>query len=64
MRFYGLFLVLLLPLLGACGDGNPAYTSNAGAGPYDLSDKFLDANGNPIGGWDYVRDSAGGSDGM
>jgi hypothetical protein len=64
MTARAMLLAFLLPLLAGCGDGNPAYTSKAGAGPYDLSDKFLDANGNPLQGWWYVRDSTGGSDGM
>jgi hypothetical protein len=57
-----LFLAGLAPLLLGCGTGNPA-TSSApgGAGPYDTSDKFLDAKGFPLPGWEYVRDSAGGS---
>jgi len=57
-------LLFLLPLLAACGEGNLAYTSKAGTGPYDLSDKFLGPDGNPLPGWGYVRDSAGGSNGM
>jgi hypothetical protein len=59
-----LYLGFLLPLLMACGDGNPAYVSRAGAGPYDLSDKFVDANGNPLPGWIYVRDPTGGGGDM
>ena len=56
-----LILAGLLPFLAACGTGNPAYNSTAGgAGPYDLSDKFLDAQGFPLPGWDYVRDGAAG----
>lgn len=54
-----LLLVFLLPLLAACGDGNPAYSSKAGSGPYDLSDKFLGPDGNPLPGWEYVRDPTG-----
>jgi len=51
----------LAPLLLGCGTGNPAFTSTAGgASPYDLSDKFLDSQGFPLPGWDYVRDSTGG----
>jgi len=58
-----LLFTLLLPLLQACGDGNPAYFSKAGGGPYDLSDKFLGADGNPLPGWAYVRDPTGGGGG-
>jgi len=58
-----LILSALLPLLAACGgSGNPAYYSKAGgAGPYDLSDKFLDEKGFPLPGWAGVRDGTGGS---
>ena len=58
-------VILLLGLLAlaGCGEGNPAFTSKAGTGPYDLSDKFLDAQGNPLPGWWYMRDPAGGSGG-
>lgn len=59
-----LLWAILLPLLAACGSGNPAYTSKTGAGPYDLSDKFLDSNGNPLAGWWYVRDPTGGGGDM
>lgn len=51
-----LFLAGLAPLLLGCGTGNPGFTSMAGTGPYDTADKFLDAKGFPIPGWDYVRD--------
>lgn len=62
MIYRWLFLAGLAPLLLGCGGtGNPAFTSTAGgAGPYDVSDKFLDAQGFPLPGWAYVRDSAGG----
>ena len=57
-----LILGALAAMLAACGTGNPAFNSAAGgAGPYDVSDKFLDAKGFPLPGWDYMRDSTGGS---
>jgi len=57
----GLILAALATLLAACGTGNPAYNATAGgAGPYDVSDKFLDAQGFPLPGWAYVRDGAAG----
>ena len=59
-----LILVGLLSLLAACGTGNPAYIATAGgAGPYDWGDRFLDAQGFPLPGWDYVRDGVGGGSG-
>jgi len=48
-------------MLAACGTGNPAFNSTAGTGPYDVSDKFLDAHGFPLPGWEYMRDPTGGS---
>jgi hypothetical protein len=58
-----LILAGLVSMLAACGTGNPAFNSTAGgAGPYDVSDKFLDAQGFPLPGWLYMRDSPGGSE--
>jgi len=51
-----LFAALMLLLATCGGTGNPAYYSVAGgAGPYDYSDKFLDAQGFPLPGWASVR---------
>lgn len=56
-----LILAALVPVLVACGTGNPAFNSTAGgAGPYDVSDKFLDAQGFPLPGWSYMRVSPSG----
>lgn len=52
-------------MLAACsGTGNPAFNSTAGgAGPYDVGDKFLDAQGFPLPGWANMRFGNGGSGG-
>jgi hypothetical protein len=51
--------------LSACGDGNPAFNAKISNGnPYDVSDAFLDKNGNPLPGWWFMRDSTGGPSGM
>lgn len=57
-----LILACLVPMLAACGTGNPAFNSTAGgAGPYDAADKFLDAQGFPLPGWVFMHESTGGS---
>jgi hypothetical protein len=58
-----LILAALASLLAACGgSGNPAWNSQAGrAGPYDISDRFLDAKGFPLPGWAGMRDGSGGN---
>lgn len=55
-----ILLAALLPMLAACGNLAPA--PNAGS-PYDLGDRYLDKNGNPLPGWANVRDGNTG-DGM
>ena len=60
MTYRLLVLAAMTSILAACGAGNPAFNSTAGgAGPYDLSDKFLDAQGFPLPGWDFMRDPVG-----
>ena len=55
-----LILIGLAAMLAACGSGNPAFNSTAGgAGPYDVSDKFLDAKGFPLPGWSYMHFPSG-----
>ncbi len=53
-----LMLIGLVAILAACTADNPM--PSAGTGPYDQSDRFLDAQGFPLPGWLYVRDSPGG----
>jgi len=58
-----LLLVLAAAVLAACpasppGPG-PAPVSST-ASPYDFTDRFIDAQGHPLPGWDYVRDPLGG----
>jgi hypothetical protein len=60
MTYRLILLAALLPLLAACGNWGPATNAK---NPYDIGDKYLDKNGNPLPGWIYVRDGGNG-DGM
>lgn len=51
--------------LAACSiaSGNPGAQPQKPGSYYDQSDNFLDKNGNPLPGWNFIRDSAGGGGG-
>lgn len=55
----------LAAALAACGiaSSNPGMQPQKPGSYYDQSDNFLDKNGYPLAGWDFVRDSAGGGGG-